>query len=47
MKYTVEMRSGGMVYIKRFINMVQEFKSRWGIGKHTDSNVISQAYFHI
>jgi hypothetical protein len=47
MKYTVEMGSGTMIYIPSFIKIGSGIqKLTGGIHRHTDSMVISQAYFY-
>jgi hypothetical protein len=48
MKYAVEMGSDAMIYIPSFIKIasgVQKFIR--GLHRHTDSVVISQAYFYL
>jgi hypothetical protein len=46
MKYTAEMGSGAMIYIPVFIRIGSGIqKLIGGIQRHTDSKVISYAYF--
>jgi hypothetical protein len=46
MKYAVEIGSGAMIYIPSFIKFGSGIqKLVWMIHRHTDSMIISEAYF--